>query len=185
MRVLVACKRGNIAKRNRHGHCLCVDCVAFRNRRSNETKRLGYLAEWQRKNPERCREYSARWIADNKEKRKMIVKSWRTRHPEKVSEMSNRAGAKWSKNNKGKRNAITAARRAAIRKRCPLWADRNAIAAVYVEAARISKETGVPHEVDHIYPLQGKLVSGLHVHNNLRIIKKTDNRSKGNSLCVS
>lgn len=51
---------------------------------------------------------------------------------------------------------------------------------IYIEAQRITLSTGIPHEVDHIIPLRGRLVSGLHVHENLRIIPRTENRKKGN-----
>lgn len=62
----------------------------------------------------------------------------------------------------------------------PSWADREAIAAIYVEAQRLTRETGIPHEVDHIEPLLGKNASGLHVHYNLRVITRTENRRKSN-----
>lgn len=66
------------------------------------------------------------------------------------------------------------------REAMPPWADRAAIAAVYAEAQRMTKETGIPHEVDHIEPLLGKGASGLHVHYNLRVITRTENRRKSN-----
>ncbi|GEM_PF-6253929 len=55
-----------------------------------------------------------------------------------------------------------------------------AVAAFYREAARLSRMTGVPHEVDHIIPLVGRNVSGLHVAANLRVIARDENRRKGN-----
>ena len=59
------------------------------------------------------------------------------------------------------------------------WRDIGAIRAVYSEARRLTAETGIPHDVDHFYPLQSKLCCGLHVHENLRVMKASDNRSKG------
>ena len=57
-----------------------------------------------------------------------------------------------------------------------------AIDAIYVERDRITKETGIPHEVDHIHPVQSKLLCGLTVPWNLQIISATANRRKGNKL---
>jgi 5-methylcytosine-specific restriction endonuclease McrA len=46
---------------------------------------------------------------------------------------------------------------------------------IYAEARRLSVETGIPHEVDHILPIKGYHLSGLHVPWNLRILTKTEN----------
>jgi hypothetical protein len=73
-----------------------------------------------------------------------------------------------------------AKRRAARLQRTPPWADMGAIHQVYVEARRLTLETGIPHHVDHEIPLQGELVSGLHVHTNLQIITGSENSRKKN-----
>lgn len=70
------------------------------------------------------------------------------------------------------------------RLRIPPWADRNAIAATYREARRLTIETGVVHHVDHIVPIQGRLVSGLHVENNLCVLVATENVRKHNKFDV-
>jgi 5-methylcytosine-specific restriction endonuclease McrA len=41
------------------------------------------------------------------------------------------------------------------------------------------KLTGIKWHVDHIIPLKGKLVSGLHVWNNFAVIPKVENLRKG------
>ena len=65
-------------------------------------------------------------------------------------------------------------------KRTVRWADRAAIKKIYFEAYRLSRKTGIPHEVDHIFPLLGEFVSGLHVEGNLQIISQLENRKKSN-----
>ena len=69
-------------------------------------------------------------------------------------------------------------RKEALQSATPRWADQTAIVAIYAEARRLSIATGAKYEVDHIIPLQGKNVCGLHVSWNLRVTTKTDNARK-------
>lgn len=64
--------------------------------------------------------------------------------------------------------------------RCPAWADRRAIRVVYEMCARVSTCLGITFNVDHIVPLRGRTVSGLHVEYNLRVIPMAINYRKGN-----
>lgn len=73
-----------------------------------------------------------------------------------------------------------AAKKAAMRRATPAWADIDAIAAVYIQAHEVSVATGVEHDVDHIVPLVSKEVCGLHVASNLRVIEAIENARKGN-----
>lgn len=64
----------------------------------------------------------------------------------------------------------------------PRWRDVAKIRAIYAEARRLTKETGVKYHVDHIYPLQNGLCCGLHVHENLQISTATENCQKNNAF---
>ena len=81
---------------------------------------------------------------------------------------------------KGKWVAYVIARQTRVKKATPIWADKDAIKQFYIEAQRLTTETGIKHEVDHIIPIQGKLVSGLHVPANLQILTEFENISKSN-----
>lgn len=75
--------------------------------------------------------------------------------------------------------AFYAKYRASKAKRSPPWADQVAIQCMYAIARRVSDCLGIPHHIDHIVPLHGTSVSGLHVEQNLRVIPKQLNLSKG------
>ncbi len=80
-------------------------------------------------------------------------------------------------------NAAKEAKRRAIKaKATPKWADLTAIKAIYEEAAQLTARTGVLMHVDHIVPLKGANVCGLHCEANLRVVPAVDNLRKSNRL---
>ena len=88
---------------------------------------------------------------------------------------------RWREKNRAKVNSIEAKRRAAKLRAAPRWLNgehMDQIDAVYLEALTLTVETGVKHHVDHVVPLQGKKVSGLHVPWNLRAIPAVENLRK-------
>ena len=87
--------------------------------------------------------------------------------------------------NKDKRNADKSKRRASILKRTPPWITREhkkEIIDFYKSAITLSNTTGIKHHVDHIIPLCGKNVSGLHVPWNLQVIPAVENQKKSNKF---
>lgn len=50
----------------------------------------------------------------------------------------------------------------------------------YIMANELSKMLGVKYQVDHVVPLQSRIVCGLHSHTNLQVIPANVNQSKGN-----
>jgi len=80
---------------------------------------------------------------------------------------------KWLKNNPEKNKANTANYRAAKLNRTPIWADLNKIKEIY-------KNCPEGYHVDHIIPLQGEIISGLHIETNLQYLTETENLRKGN-----
>lgn len=79
-------------------------------------------------------------------------------------------------------NALTAKRRANKKHAEPKWLtsdQKSSINNFYTEAKNKTIESGIPYQVDHIVPLQGKNVCGLHVPWNLQVITATDNQRKG------
>lgn len=81
--------------------------------------------------------------------------------------------------------ALNAKRRAAQLQRTPAWLtkhDYKVMEAKYAMSLWLSEVVGQQYHVDHIIPLQGKNVSGLHVPDNLRIIPAKENMKKGNRV---
>lgn len=101
----------------------------------------------------------------------------RERRRETIRENSKR----YAQTEKGKITSSLSAstRRARVRNQLSETADFDKIREIYSECRRISKETGIPHEVDHIVPIAK---GGLHHQDNLQIITQKENRSKGASL---
>ena len=81
-------------------------------------------------------------------------------------------------NNKHKFFANNAKRRAIVKQATPSWANLDEIKNVYLEAQYLQMH------VDHIIPLRGKNVCGLHVWENLQLLSAKDNLIKGNRHAI-
>lgn len=103
----------------------------------------------------------------------------------KYKEKITTRNSKWKLNNRGKANASAAKRRAKKHNATPAWLTEECllkIDKIYILARKLTKKTGTKYHVDHIIPLQGKTVCGLHVPTNLQILTQQENCSKSNKL---
>ena len=120
--------------------------------------------ETEEERKERLRNYDRKYIQDPKNKLKRYLKNKETQ--------SNR-WKRWYENNRSKQLAKSSMEKAAKLQRIPPWADLDAIKEFY-----INRPEG--YHVDHIVPLRGKKVSGLHTLENLQYLPSKENLSKGN-----
>jgi len=153
-------------------------------------KNKEYYRKWQAENKEKYKEYQRKWRAENPEyKRKYYqenkevvlerARKWQAENKEAVKEYQR----KWQKTNPDKMNAIAAKRRASKLQRTPHWLTEDEhwlIKEAYALAKLREKATGIKWHVDHVVPLQGDVVSGLHVPWNLQVIPGSENCGKHN-----
>ena len=135
---------------------------------------------------------NAAYREKNKEEKIAYDIDYRLKNREKLhiyeigrKELKSEYNSLYAKANPGKMNARTAKRNAIKLQATPKWLTDSQlleIEAIYIEAARLTKETGIPHHVDHVIPLQNKDVCGLHVPWNLQILTAAENIAKSNKL---
>jgi flagellar biosynthesis GTPase FlhF len=174
---------------------VCIEChreraLATRNKDVGKARQKS--KEWALKNPDKATKNKLKWAKENKDrvlqqgreyharnrvKRLASQKTARANNPEKYK----LAAKKWRSENIGRIIANNALRHANKLQRTPKWLtkeDKAKIKALYIEARQRTVARGESWHVDHIIPLQGKLVSGLHVPNNLQILHWKDNLEK-------
>lgn len=137
------------------------------------------------KYPEKLREKALRHKAKNIEETREKDQINSARYREKNRETVLAKKRIYQKNNMGIINAAIARRKAALLQRTPSWLSEDdlwIIKQAYELSALRTRTLGFKWHVDHIYPLQGKNVSGLHVPLNLRVIPWRDNLKKGNRM---
>jgi 5-methylcytosine-specific restriction endonuclease McrA len=163
-------------KSGRHPRCKPCKAEVERDRRLQSGD---LIREQDRKRYNENREAKARSIRKYYQANRDSILARNAKLYESKAE-SIKAGAKsYRKANREKVRAWNGTRRAALRNACPAWADKKAIAAKYREAIAMEMTTGIAHHVDHIIPLAGAMVCGLHVVENLAVIPAGDNLRKG------
>lgn len=143
-----------------------------------KAKQLALRREWYaRMSPEERKEYGKKKRATHIETERRCQATWYAKPENKAKVIANATA--WGKAHPHIRRAGCAKRYADKTRATPPWADLKAIGAIYKEAVA----TGM--HVDHIVPLHGKKVSGLHVHWNLQLLTPEENRKKHNTYEVA
>lgn len=190
---------------------ICKSChlkYCANNYQKNREQKLKYAIEYQRTNKDRIKQRSANWYQANKHVVKKQQNAWRKNNPEKKAiscakyyrknkeyiieqytkyrklnpEKIKESYKKYHKNHHYVNASNCAKYRASKLQRTPAWANFDKIKEFYKQAQELTGSTGIKHAVDHIIPLQGNIVSGLHIETNLQVITQSKNASKGNKF---
>jgi hypothetical protein len=165
------CKYGHIAPRKTKG--ACVECLKIEWKKAS-SNRQEYFQNYNREEKVKGKKHD--WYLANRQQvidranirpsaiKRGYQKTWKERNPTWV-------------------RADTKARRRKHRQATPPWLTRkqkSEIRQLYQIAITMTKTTGEPYVVDHIIPLRGEDVCGLHVPWNLRVVTREENLRKSN-----
>lgn len=181
------CKRGHVAERFINGPC--VEC--------NRQHGKDYVVNNYEKYKVNHNKASKQWNIDNPKKRKAITKKYNTANKElikdrnrkeylsnieKYREISRIASNEYRKKYPERRAASVAKRKAKKLQAIPLWYENEKVKLIYLKRGELSKLWGIQLHVDHIIPLQGENVCGLHCWDNLQLMEAKLNISKNNKF---
>ena len=168
------CKYGHIEKRliSNNG---CASCLSKR------------TSDWKLLNKERLskyrKDYHLTHLEDQREKGRVRANKYYYDNYDVVTQKQREYYKQYCKDNPDLLLAACAKRRSSKINRTPIWltdADHAEIKRIYKIANQKTKQTGIKWHVDHIIPLRGKNVSGLHVPHNLRVVPASENLRKSN-----
>jgi len=145
--------------------------IKYRNKPENIIKIKKYDKNYRKNNLMRCKILYQNWYKINKKAHYNKTRLWASENRDKIRIYNRRYNSK----NRPKIKYLTAKYRADLDKRTPDWADLEGIEFFYTMCP--------PGQVvDHIHPLRGKRVSGLHVLENLQYLTPEANSRKSNKF---
>ena len=179
------CRNGHLDERSAKDR-KCYSCIRERNRVTYERDpeaRRAHTRAWRRDNPDKAKQQGRRRHQRDPSRLKTWGQQWASENPDRAREVTLESGRRWCRKNPDK----VAVKRFRRTNAVPAWlsqADRDSIAEIYRRARRLTRTTGIVHHVDHIVPISGRTVCGLHVPWNLQILTAKANLAKTNTLLV-
>ena len=161
----------------------CKVCVCKRRAEyvaGNKDRVAAGDAAYKKRNRARYNEISRRGY----ERRKALVLDRQRAYYQTIKERKAEYAKQYYAENKSDYTSRVAKRRAATLRATPPWANTALITLFYTTRQYLTEDTGFDWHVDHIVPLQGRNVCGLHAHFNLRVIPAKDNLSKSNRFPI-
>ncbi len=167
------CKHGHTSKRKARDSG-CYECGLELTRQWAKGGN-GYAAtkKWNLKNRDKHLQYKSEWAKANRAKETARQRAWRDTNPDKY-QANNKA---YYKENRAEFIARARERGSKVAMDLRLLSpeEQQSVKELYATATRLTEETGVEYEVDHILPLS---LGGAHAPYNLQVITKAENRSK-------
>lgn len=165
------CVRGHVALRATKG--VCIECRKEDDLKSRE-KRAAYFDAYQKS--DRAKAHKRAYYERNRDK---IIEAAQ-RRPDEVKRLYRKT---YKKNNPDQVQVDNNTRRRRLRECTPPWltaTQKLEIREVYALARKLTRDTGIKYTVDHIVPINGEDVCGLHVPWNLMPMPHVENAKKGN-----
>ena len=162
-----SCKHGHVTERLTESGC-CIACSLERGK------------QWRRNNKDRVQKRDAMYYQKYKSRKIEYANEYRSKFPEKTALVCRN----WRAKNKHKHAHSERKRQAAKMSATPKWLSKSDYVwmdKIYYQARLTSDKYSADINVDHIIPLQGKDVCGLHVPWNLRLVSRSYNSTKNNN----
>jgi len=166
----VPCKNGHVTSR----YASSAECFFCRKDKNQSVAVREKQIAWALKNNEQRSAVGKERYERNKVWQQLRTQTKYVNNKEKVNETNNR----WIAKHKGIQAFYANKRRSAKKYRTPAWANLDAIKTIYANCPE-------GYHVDHVIPLQGKLVSGLHIESNLQYLPASENAKKFNKYQIT
>ena len=137
--------------------------------------------EYKKRHKDKIKLKKSAYLKANKEKLSIYFKKYREKNKEWYDQYKKMYRAK----NKDRLAERDTNKRLLKLKVTPKWITKEELKLIdnlYKKCRDMTKNSGIKYHVDHIIPLKGKNVCGLHVLSNLQIISATENIKKSNKF---